>query len=148
MNKLHYSIGVHWLIDWLCDHHFTKAVNTSHKELESKWRRSFVGFVPKVNSVPVSFHWTWAAWTVKPELSTISEYRPPFHYFGVPFSTFRVQRNHWCTTTTCPHRPQFWGPEGGRCIQVWVYKKSSLCNSQTQRGKVLHRSVCDQRFVW
>ncbi len=42
------------------------------------------------------------------------------HYCGVPFFTFRAQKNLW-TTTTWQQRPQFWGPVGGRCTQVWLY---------------------------
>ena len=63
-------------------------------------------------------------YTVKPELTTTSEYRLPAHndhYFEVHFSTFITQEYLW-TTTTFQQRPLFLGPDGGRYAQVWLYR--------------------------
>ncbi len=44
--------------------------------------------------------------------------------FYVLFSTFRLQRNLW-KTTTCQQRPQLWGLEGGRCAQIYIWHIST-----------------------
>ncbi len=41
------------------------------------------------------------------------------------------------TATTCQQRPQIWGPEGGRCTQVWLYFEKSVSYSNNIGDEII-----------
>jgi len=85
--------------------------------------------------------------TVKPELTTTSQYRPLVyndHLFRVQIFVF-ITRSYLWTTTTCQQRPQIWSPMGGRCTQVWLYFNPIMhgpsLNSETAIFKKLQKNI-------